>query len=732
MNKLIIHIIFFILISLAFSSYSQIPPGYYDDIIDQQGEELRETLHNIIKNHDTRTYNQLWNDFYYTDRKQNGKVWCMYTDIPYPGEPAFEFTFFDDQQGTGGAAEEGLYYNREHSFPKSWWGGGTSSSDTMYTDLFHIIPADAWINTNRSNLPYGEVCEPGMITSNGSKKGNNCYNYEEAYTGLVFEPIDAYKGDLARHYFYMLTRYMDRINSWNQYDDTYMLEGSGFSPWALDMLLSWHVLDPVSPKEIERNNAVYEIQGNRNPFIDYPDLACQIWGGDCTFSPTVVYARLTPQYPEAFDDVEIEAYIHDDGEVVDAYLSWGYNHDNLENVINLELIDENIFLTSTPIPSQNHLTKIYFNITAEDDEGNISESSTFNYNVGNPIGGGIEDFNKSNATGSEYTDGSFIGNEDVEWHYYNARSELSYPIDDKGMMLRNPMISRIISEPIPHGIQDFSVKLRKAFTSEEPRQVELYINNNKISESNIFGAFPGECDSIHVFEVRDINILGNVQIEIRLVNPQNEDYNQLVIDDIYWTEYAPRIIIQKEKIGCFPNTPLNEYSETESYKIIGRFLSDFIIIESEEPFEISSDGENFSYFAFFEQSEEFEMHEVFIRFKPTENIFYERDILHYSDDISDIYEACGYGGNVSVEDPGKIDSIAPKIIYYNNKVSIVWKKNPIKDFHVNIFNINGTELLSQNYPPEERTDIAVKTNSQMIIIVITYNSKRFTTKLMTL
>ncbi|MFO8066378.1 MAG: endonuclease [Bacteroidales bacterium] len=733
MNLIIKNIILlFCFCLLAITIKSQIPPGYYDDIVGLEDEELRESLHNIIKNHDPRTYNQIWNDFYYTDRKPNGKVWCIYTDIPYPGEPVFEFTFFDDQQGTGGAAEEGLVYNREHSFPKSWWGGGTSSSDTMYTDLFHIIPADAWINTNRSNLPYGEVCEPELTTSNGSKKGPNCYDFESAYTGTVFEPIDAYKGDLARHYFYMLTRYMNRIESWSAYENTDMLEGSGFAPWAYDMLLKWHISDPVSPKEIDRNNAIYERQGNRNPFIDHPDLACKIWGGDCTFAPSVIYARIHPEQPEAFDEVDVEAYIYDDGQVMEAYLQWGYAPDDLHNEIEMTMTEDYIFFTTNPIPQQDHQANIYYSISAVDDDDNLSQSSVYNYKIGNPIGGGLEDFNKSNATGSTYIDDSFVGNNDRTWSYYHARSEQSYPIDGKGLMFRDPLQSRIFSETVPHGIQDFSVKMRKAFSNEEPRQIELFVNGEKKGESEIFGNFFGDCDSIHVFEVNNINILGDITIELRLKNPNSENYNQIVIDDIFWTEYAPRIIVQKDKFGCFPNTPLDEYSEVKSYNVIGRFLDDMIIIESQAPFEISSDGENFSYFTFFEQNEEFQMNTVYLRFKPTENIYYESNITHYSEDIIEIFEVCGYGGSVSSENITNYNYKEPVFGYNNGRISINWSEIPTTDFHVSIYNINGKELLSQSYPPGEKTYIPIKTNSPLIIVAVTYNKKRFTAKLLTL
>lgn len=149
----------------------------------------------------------------------------------------------------------------------------------MYTDLFHLYPTDGWVNNKRGNLPFGKVENATWTSLNGSKVGS-CAT--PGYSGQVFEPIDAYKGDLARSYFYMAVCYMDK----NMGYDQSMFEGGSLKPWALQMLLSWHALDPVSQKEIDRNNAVYAIQLNRNPFIDYPELVNMIFGSD-TMQPFV-------------------------------------------------------------------------------------------------------------------------------------------------------------------------------------------------------------------------------------------------------------------------------------------------------------------------------------------------------------------------------------------------------------------------------------------------------------
>ncbi|MFO7841546.1 MAG: endonuclease [Fidelibacterota bacterium] len=235
-----------------------VPPGYYDDAADKSGNELRLALHNIIDGHTQLTYDQIWDAFEETDLKANGRIWDMYTGI--------EFVYGDDQS-TGDNVEN--TYNREHSWPKSW----ANNTTPHYTDLFHLYPVQALSNSHRSNLPYGEVGEsPTYVSDNGTKKGEARSGL--GYTGTVFEPVDDYKGDFARTYFYISTRYYTEDADW---DISPMTDKCELEDWAVDMLLDWHHLDPVSQKELDRNEAVYVLQGNRNPFIDHPAYADSVW-----------------------------------------------------------------------------------------------------------------------------------------------------------------------------------------------------------------------------------------------------------------------------------------------------------------------------------------------------------------------------------------------------------------------------------------------------------------------
>jgi endonuclease I len=259
-----------LLMAFTITTYAQIPAGYYTTADGKTGASLKTALFNIISAHTTLTYTPgLWDAFKTTDVKPDGKVWDMYSNCV--------FTFVTNQDGGSGGSAECQYYNREHSFPKSWFGG---EIPPMYTDLFHLYPTDKYVNNARGNLIFGNATTTSTTFNNGSIIGTSS---ESGSTLTVFEPIDEYKGDFARTYLYMATCYEDKIAGWASItaETSTILAGNtfpAFKSWYVQLLLSWCQLDPVSSKETARNNAVYSIQGNRNPYIDHPEYAQSVWG----------------------------------------------------------------------------------------------------------------------------------------------------------------------------------------------------------------------------------------------------------------------------------------------------------------------------------------------------------------------------------------------------------------------------------------------------------------------
>ncbi|KPZ53133.1 MULTISPECIES: endonuclease [unclassified Pseudoalteromonas] len=254
------------------------PTGYYVTTQGLSGYALKTELYNIIKNHSSQGYSAIWNFYDSSARdkyfENDNSILDMYSEKPN-GSDSYTYTAVSDQCGTYNS--EADCYNREHSFPKSWFGG---TVEPMNSDVHHIYATDGYVNSKRSNFPFGEVASATFTSTNGSKLGSATSSLN--YTGTVFEPIDEFKGDFARAYFYMATRYENVIGSWqnNTTASNAVLNGTSnqvFESWVVAMLLNWHNADPVSQMELDRNQAAFEFQGNRNPYIDHPEFVEMIW-----------------------------------------------------------------------------------------------------------------------------------------------------------------------------------------------------------------------------------------------------------------------------------------------------------------------------------------------------------------------------------------------------------------------------------------------------------------------
>ena len=286
------HIYFIIALLVVTNASAQIPTGYYNSATGS-GYTLKTQLKEIIDNVNdglspeytsiNLSYSALYDTFELSDIdiyfENNGTILDMYSENP-AGTDSYEYTYGSSQQddGTMGTAE-GQRFNREHIIPQAVFNGDTP----MRNDAHFVVPADKYVNAQRDNFPFGVVENATLTTSNGSKKGNNLNSgYSAGYTQTVFEPIDEFKGDIARMYFYFVTRYEDSMTSFDPYD---MFDGSSdkcFDNTFLNILYTWHSNDAVSQREIDRNNNIDGIgstnrQRNRNPFIDNPQFVFDIW-----------------------------------------------------------------------------------------------------------------------------------------------------------------------------------------------------------------------------------------------------------------------------------------------------------------------------------------------------------------------------------------------------------------------------------------------------------------------
>lgn len=260
----------------ALGVFAQGPNGsgsYYQNASGKKGAQLKTALFNIIsKSARDVGYDGLLSAYHTTDKRPDGYLRDWYS-------PSNKFEI-------GGPAEnrsykkEGDGYNREHLVPQSWFGSGKPKSD-----LIQVVPTDGYVNNRRSNYPFADVASATYISKDGCKLGT-CAT--PGYNSTVFEPLDNIKGDIARIYFYMATRYEDIVADWDGATASVVFAGNkypAFNEWYLKLLFEWSKADPVDEVEIARNNAVYwgndnkkDLQSNRNPFVDYPGLEEYIWG----------------------------------------------------------------------------------------------------------------------------------------------------------------------------------------------------------------------------------------------------------------------------------------------------------------------------------------------------------------------------------------------------------------------------------------------------------------------
>ncbi|CAD0004888.1 endonuclease [Flavobacterium chungangense] len=350
---------FSLLLCVTFG-FAQIPSGYYNTATGT-GYTLKTQLYNIIKGHTNNGYAGLYTTYLTSDvdnfYENDGTILDMYSENPSGTDP-YNYTTGTTQR-CGSYSVEGDCYNREHIIPQSVF----NEASPMVADAHFITPTDGKVNGIRSNYPHGTVNSATYTSQNGSKLGSSSVS---GYSGTVFEPVNAFKGDIARMYFYFATRYENTVAGYS----FPMFDGSSnkvFTTAFLNVLLAWHSQDPVSAREIARNNAIYARQNNRNPFIDHPEYVNQIWGGTAPSGDTQA-----PTAPTSLASTTKTA--------TSITLSWTASTDNVAvtgyDVYANSVLKTTVTGTTATITGLTASTAYSIYVKAKDAAGNTSASSS--------------------------------------------------------------------------------------------------------------------------------------------------------------------------------------------------------------------------------------------------------------------------------------------------------------------------------------------------------------------
>ena len=357
--------------TLFFSfSFSQIPSGYYNTAT-STGYTLKTQLSNIIDDHNDQGYNAIdgfmssydLDNYYETG---SNTILDVYSENPSSSDP-YNFTPGVDE--CVNYSNEGDCYNKEHVIPQSVF----SSNTPMQSDAHQLLPTDGRVNGFRGNFPFGRVNDNNLVsqsgisnpTQNGSKLGANLNSgYSSGYSGTVFEPINEFKGDIARIYFYFITRYENQVSNWSSFA---MFDGSSdqvLQTTFLSILIEWHLSDPVSQKEIDRNNNIYyNHQNNRNPFVDHPEYVSMIWNPVTDTEAPTAATNLIASNP-TMSSID---------------LSWTAGTDNIAvNTYDIYVDDTNTLSTSNTSITVTGLaanTEFCFTVFAKDASQNTAPSS---------------------------------------------------------------------------------------------------------------------------------------------------------------------------------------------------------------------------------------------------------------------------------------------------------------------------------------------------------------------
>ncbi|CAH0265510.1 endonuclease [Chryseobacterium sp. Bi04] len=554
-------ILSFLLLNLVFiSALAQPPANYYNAAAGLTNAPLKSALRQIITtgHASNLSYNDLWTAYQTTDRDydydNDGTILDIYSEFPI-GPDNYSYPY-GSSQCSGTSGPEGHCYNREHIVPQSLFNQGLP----MRSDAHFVRATDGKVNGDRGDLPFGKVGIANYNSQNGSKRGNSA---SPGFTGVVFEPIDEFKGDVARMIFYFVTRYETQLSGFGTGN---MLGGSaypGLQDWELNQLIIWHTQDPVSSAEIRRNNATYAFQGNRNPYIDHPEYVNMVWGTPVldTEAPTIP-TNLAATNPTSST----------------VALNWTASTDNI-GVIDYDIYANGVLKTtvsgtSATVTGLSPLTAYNFYVIAKDASGNASTQSNIASatTLDGPVGGscGTEDFTNIPTSTTPAYDTRVWTNNSITWTATDAR--IDQTINGKAITIRNGTLTSSI---VSGGIQSLTLTTQLKF-SGNAGTINVFVNDVNV------GAIPYSSTATTT-TINNINVSGNVTI--KFTNSSTTD--RPALDDLSWTCFntlaTSEIKKDKSEFTIYPNPVrnnevfvkgenLNKISKAEIYDLSGKLI----------------------------------------------------------------------------------------------------------------------------------------------------------------
>jgi endonuclease I/chitodextrinase len=487
------------------ASFAQVPAGYYATATGT-GYVLKTQLYNIIKDHTVQDYAGLYVTYETSDidnfYEKDGTVLDMYSENPAGIDP-YNYSIGSTQR-CGNYTVEGDCYNREHIIPQSVF----NSASPMVSDAHFITPTDGKVNGIRSNYPHAVVSIPTETTRNGSKLGASTTS---GYSGPVFEPIDEFKGDIARMYFYFATRYENTVAGYN-YAMFNNSTNKVFTTGFLNQLIAWNNQDPVSPREIARNNAIYARQNNRNPYIDHPEYVTAIWKVEV----------VDTEAPTAATNLTVTTTSSNA-----ATLSWTAATDNVA-VSGYDIYVNGVFKSSetgltTTINNLASATTYSFYIITRDAERNSSVASNAVQGTTKAPAAGTtycasEDFQTIPANATAYATQTW-SNAGITWTATDARTDQI--LNSRAITVRNGSLT---ASAFPNGIKDLTVTTQLTFSGTSGT-FKLNVNGNEV------GTIPYSAIATTT-TISGINVTGNVVISF---TGHSSTTNRVKFDDVSWT-----------------------------------------------------------------------------------------------------------------------------------------------------------------------------------------------------